>query len=150
VKWGDLVQQTSRYLKRTGQGDGRLLGMAKQITTDSLNQFSAQYNAIVSEELGFEWYMYVGSNLETTREFCSLLTKKKYVHKSEIPKILNGSIDGKKYKINDKTGLWVGAIEGTNVANFPINRGGYQCGHQLMAVAKEIIPLDIRRKYDNK
>jgi hypothetical protein len=91
-----------------------------------------------------EWYMYVGSNLTTTREFCKRLTKKKYIHKSEIPTILSGDIDGHKCTINKKTGLPAGLIEGTTPENFEILRGGWNCGHSLIPVSTEAIPESIR------
>jgi hypothetical protein len=92
--------------------------------------FLTQRNKIIGDDLNLEWYMYVGSNLTTTREFCEHLTKKKYVHKSEIPVILTGDIDGHQCKIDKKTGLPSGLIEDTNPENFIILNGGWNCGHQ--------------------
>jgi hypothetical protein len=37
-------------------------------------------------------------------------------------------------------------IDGTNSSNFIIRRGGYNCGHQLVPVAEEAVPLEIRSK----
>lgn len=127
---------------------GKISAYAKTIVIDAVNQYSAQYHEIITEDLGLEWFMYVGSNLATTREFCDLLTEKKYVHKSELAGILNGHIDGHPYKINPRTKLWYGAIDGTNVSNFQINRGGYRCGHQFIAVSKMVVPKEIRMKFE--
>jgi hypothetical protein len=108
--------------------------------------FSTYRNKIIGEDLGLEWYMYVGSNLTTTREFCEHLTKKKYVHKSEIPTILEGDIDGHQCRMNKKTGLPFGLIEGTNTEDFIILNGGWNCGHQLVPVAPEAVPENIKKK----
>ncbi len=120
---------------------------AKTLVIDSINQFSAEYHESIQKSLDLDWFMYVGSNLTTTREFCELLTKKKYIHRSELPGIVGGVIDGVKVKLNPKTKLWYGAIEGTNVANFRVNRGGHRCGHQLIAVSEKVVPKEIRDRY---
>jgi hypothetical protein len=101
---------------------------------------------MISDRLQSEWYQYVGSNLTTTREFCEHLTKKRYVHKSEIPELLKGNIDGHQCKIYSATGLPQGMIEGTNEENFIVYRGGYNCGHELIPVSEATVPVSIRQK----
>jgi hypothetical protein len=148
--YNQLATQLQEYMVSSNpeKNPGRIAAYAKTITIDSVNQFSAQYNDTITEDLGLDWFMYVGSNLETTREFCEHLTKKRYVHKSELPAIVKGDIDNHQVKINPKTKLWYGAIEGTNTANFKVNRGGYRCGHQFFAVSKVVVPANIRAKFD--
>jgi hypothetical protein len=97
--------------------------------------------------------MYVGSNIETTREFCEVLTKKKWIHKSEIPTILQGKIempDGEvvEVAIYDKTGLPKGMIADTTPENFQCNCGGWNCRHQLLPVADAMVPAAIRAKFE--
>ncbi len=46
--------------------------------------------------------------------------------------------------LSDKTGLPYGFIEGTNESTFFINRGGYQCSHQIFATIAEGVPQEIR------
>ncbi len=128
----------------TIKNTGKLNNWATTLTIDVLHQFSAQYSQIITADLNLEWMMYVGSNVEATREFCELLTKKKYVHVTELPDILLGKIEGKQVKINPKTELWYGAIEETNIKTLQTNRGGYRCGHQLLSVPQAVIPVDIR------
>lgn len=127
---------------------GKISAYAKTIVVDAINQFSAQYHEIVTEDLGLEWRMYVGSNIATTREFCELMTEKKYVHRSELPQIIKGLIDGHQCKINPRTKLWYGAIEGTTIATLPIDRGGHRCGHQFIAVSRMVVPKEIRMKFE--
>jgi len=147
ASYADLVKQISAYLAdSTSKSPGKIAAWSRQIVTDGLNQFSAQFSSIVSEDLGLEWYMYVGSNIETTRQFCQLMTHKKWVHKSELPIILRGSIDGTKYKVSKTTGLWYGAVPGTNAGNFYLYRGGYNCGHQYLPVSAVVVPLAVKNK----
>jgi len=134
-----------------GQGDtlGGLDRYVKQITTDALNQYSAQYMDIVSSDLGLKWAQYAGVRIETSRKFCIAMLRKKYYHKAEIRDMIKGqfpqfkSVGGSLYK---NTGLPHGMIKGTNVETFPVYRGGYNCHHQPIAVSESRVPEKIRRE----
>lgn len=130
---------------------GYLDRYAKQVTIDSLNQYSAQYNNIVASDLGYEWYKYDNTDIETTRPFCDSLTDNPYFHVSEVPRILRVEglyyyKDGVKTKVptNPKTGLWNGAIPGTDASTFFVNRGGYNCGHQIRPVNERQVPEEVK------
>jgi hypothetical protein len=144
-----ISKDVNSFLTDTEESSGALTRYTKQITTDSLNQFAAQYNATISSDMDSNWYMYVGSTRKKTREFCDKLVEKKYIHKSELPTILKGNIDGSKVRINPKTDLWYGAIDGTNVNNFQINRGGYSCNHQLLPTKDFLVPKNLREKFNS-
>jgi GNAT superfamily N-acetyltransferase len=135
-------------IQSTSTNAGLLAQHSGTYAHDAINDFMGQRNKIIGEDLGLEWYMYVGSNLTTTREFCEHLTKKKYVHKSEIPTILSGDIDGHECEIYAKTGLPLGLKDGTTPENFIVHRGGWNCGHQLVPVAPEAVPEDVRKKIE--
>jgi len=131
-------------------GEGNLQRYTKQITTDAINQYNAQYGETVAQDLQFNWGRYVGSLLTTSREFCTLLTEKKWVHKSELPKIIKGHIDGVDCKLSKTTGLPLGMIPDTNADNFKVRRGGYNCGHQFFWVPDSAVPADIKVRVENK
>ncbi len=144
------MKQLREYLLTNESGVGAFERYTKQITTDALNQYSAQYTDTVTNDLGLEWFMYTGALIESSRIFCQALIKKKYIHKSELPNIILGKF--KEYDemdglINPKTKLPVGMIAGTNAANFHIYRGGYQCGHQLIPVDEMVVPMGLRAKF---
>lgn len=131
--------------------DGALTKYAKQITVDSINQYNAQYTQIVSSDLGFEWFGYQGSDIKTTRPFCDAMTDFRYFHITEIPRLLKAQDlyymkDGVKTKVGiyERTGLPHGMIPGTNPANFQINRGGYNCGHQIRPVSERLVDQVIK------
>lgn len=145
--FSDLKQQMTDYISTNSTGIGALERYVNQVVTDSLNQYSAQYTQAVTNDLGLNWFMYVGSNIETTRDFCEHLTAKKYVHKSEIPEIISGNIDGYQVELNPKTGLPKGMVNGTTQYNFPIYRGGYNCGHQLIPISELAVPNSIKYKF---
>ena len=148
----EFIEQVRDYIIGNDKVDGKLVKYTKQIVTDSLNQYSASYNQIITDDLGFEFYRYVGSNKDTTRPFCKALTAAKndclpYIHKSQIPSIIEGDICGKQVPIYDKTGLPHGMIPGTNSANFYVNRGGYNCNHQLLGVPNALVPKALRDQF---
>jgi hypothetical protein len=135
-----------KQLITTEEKPGMLSKYAKTYVVDTLGQFAGQGNKMIADALESEWFQYVGSNLTTTREFCRHLTKKRYVHISEFPAILKGKIDGHKCKIYTATGLPYGMKEGTNADNFIENRGGWNCGHELIPVSDLTVPKEIREK----
>lgn len=145
-KYADLVKDMSDFLTTNENGEGALTRYAQTWTNTSLNQFAGQNNKLMTDDLGLEWYMYVGSNKDTSREFCELLVKKKYVHKSEIPTIVTGKIDGHQCEIYEKTKLPKGMIAGTNADNFMVNCGGWNCGHKLVPVSEVAVPKEVREK----
>ncbi len=136
----DLLGDLQNRIMGNEKELGGLMKYSKQITTDALNQYSANYQKTVAEDLGLEWFRYVGSNLTTTRQFCEWLTKKEYFHISELPEIIRGRIDGHTCAIYKKTGLPYGMNPVTNVSNFQTLRGGFNCGHQAFAVPTIAVP----------
>jgi len=69
---------------------------------------------------------YVGSLIETSRPICSHLIKMgNPISREQLTKVLD------KYCPKGKPDLVLGRgmIEGTNIDNFSINKGGYQCRH---------------------
>jgi hypothetical protein len=150
--YASLNQSLTDFIINNKSGDGHLIKYTKQITTDALNQFSGQYTQIISSDLGYEWFRYSGSNIETTRPFCLACTDRKYFHISELPNVLKGKFEEFiKYggTVNPKTDLPYGFIPNTDVSNFMINRGGYNCGHQWRPVSEDLVPEEIKRKVYN-
>lgn len=145
--YSGLTKQLRDFLTNNGTGVGALQRYTKQITTDALNQYSAQYVRAVSHELGFEWFRYTGAEIETSRPFCKALLDKKFFHVSEIPDLLAGNFQEFKDndgKINDKTKLPEGMVKGENKDNFFVYRGGYNCGHQIVGVPEASISKVLR------
>src|SRR5690606_26484181 len=82
-----LTAQLRDGLLNTEQ-KGYLDRYAKQVTVDSLNQYSAQYTQVVSSDLGYTWFKYDNTDIETTRPFCDAMTDQPYFHISQVPDIL--------------------------------------------------------------
>lgn len=151
----DLLGQLRESLTDTQKSDGLLTRYAKQITTDSINQYSANYTQIVSSDLGYEWYAYQGTDIKTTRPWCDSMTDRRYFHVSELPSLLRADNmyyekNGQRLKvpIYAKTGLPNGMIDGTNPENIFVRRGGYNCGHQIRPVSASLVKLQNNELYN--
>lgn len=154
-----LNNQLLEILTDTNRSNGLLTRYSKQITTDSLNQYSRQYTQQVASGLGMDWFAYQGSEIQASREFCqAMVENRRYFHVSEVPALLRAeglefkdNYDGKvkKVRINPRTNLPYGFIEGTNPANFFVRAGGYQCGHAPRPVPERNVPLEVRDRVYN-
>ncbi len=138
--YADLAEQLRQSLTNTPESKGILDRYVKTVANDSIQQFNRQYTQIVSNDLGYEWYRYMNSDIETTRCFCDKMTDKDYFHISEVPKLL----EGLGCDIYKKTGLPYGMIVGTNPENFFIRAGGWNCGHSINPVAERQVPKNVR------
>ncbi len=150
----DFIEETRIYLTDTDEGEGALHKYSKTIVTDALNQYSAQYNQLISDDLGFKFYKYVGTLVEDSREFCVKIIEAKkgcmpLIHVSQFPELLNGLICGEQIHINKKSGLPSGLIKGTNVSNLIVNRGGWQCGHQFYGRPKSVVPKELWERFES-
>jgi len=143
----ELQNYITGYDSNAGRVEGQLQKFTRQITTDAINQYSATVNEVMTQDLGWEWYRYQGSNVRDTRTFCEALKKKKYFHRSELNKIIKGDFEefrALKGKIYDKTGLPQGMYDDTNTSNFLQYRGGYNCGHQAYPIPTALVPASVR------
>lgn len=152
AKYADLIDEFHKQLESSDDSTSALAKYAKTYATTAMTQLAGENNRLFTDDLGAEWFQYVGSVIETSRQFCELLTEKEYIHKSEIKGILNGriEIDGTVHEceMNAKTGLPKGLIEGTTEQNFQVNVGGWNCRHQLIPISELMVPEHIRAKFD--
>jgi hypothetical protein len=145
-KYTDMVKELKNFITGTEETVGVLQNYASTITTDAINEYSATYTQIVSDNLGLDWFTYAGALVEGSREVCEELIKKKFIHKSEFAEILKGHVNGKSLTLSKKTGLPLGMKAGTTVDNLRIKRGGWKCNHLYMPTTEERVP----QKYKDK
>jgi len=150
ASYKEMRAQLSDFITANKDTVGVLERYTSQITTDALSQFNGQYSQTVTQSLGLKWHIYAGSLLTTSREFCVHLVKKKYVYEKELPEIISGEIDGVKMKLNPKTDLPLGMIDGTNKDNFPVLRAGYNCAHGYTPCNENFVPVKVRIEAYNK
>ena len=148
MSYADLQDDISRTLKGTGAEPGYIQKYSRTLATDSINTFSRQHMSLVASDLGYQWYRYQGSLIETSRPFCEAMVKKKWVHVSEFDDVIHGRFEEFRQmedaKINPKTKMPNGLKEETTAQNFKELAGGWNCGHQLRPVAEEDVPANVR------
>ncbi len=133
AKFTDMTEILRMEILGNNERLGRLDRYTKQITTDALNQFNANYNQAVAQDLEFQFYYYNGGLKETSRQYCKdLVNGGRYYHKEEIQE--------------SSSGEWAGKIPGTNDSNIFVYRGGYNCGHQWLAVADRVVPTSVKER----
>lgn len=90
-----------------------------------------QYTATIDQELGVEWYEYVGGIIKNTRDFCK--ERAGFIfHKSEI----------ESWPALD----WQGKIQGTTSQTIYTNLGGWNCIHFLAARSADDVPEDVKAR----
>lgn len=121
----ETVRQLQTIVTGDEEVDGKLLQYNKQIAHDTFAIADRNYTSAVSEELEAEWFFYSGSEIETTRPFCSA-RHNEYFYYREIE------------SWPQTAGDWAGRIPGTNSSTIYSYAGGYNCRHS-------IIPVSVRR-----
>jgi len=126
----DMTEALRSDILGTSEKAGKLARYSKQVSVDSLNQFNANYNKTVSQDLGLEFYFYNGALKETSREYCiTRVNDGRYFHRNEVEATANEE--------------WSGKIPGTNSSSIFINRGGFNCGHQWLATDVFSVPKSV-------
>ncbi len=133
----ELIQNLKIKIIGDSENLGYLMKNVKQIATDSLNQYSANYIKTVSDDLGLKWFKYQGGKKSSSRCFClERVDKYWYIsevqHWGETPSLWNTC----KTKLH-KGG---GRINGTDATTIFTYRGGWQCNHQIIPVSERNVP----------
>lgn len=152
----DMQKQLKESISTTPESTGLLDRYTKQVTVDSVNQYNRNYTQIVSSDLGFEWFAYQNTLINTSRPFCIAMHERRYFHISEIPDLLQAkglyytNKKGKRIKVplNAKTKLPDGMYATTNVSNFITLLGGYNCGHQAGPVSANLVKMQAPEIYN--
>jgi len=144
--YASLTESLRNEIIGTEESPGSLSRYARTYTTTAISMYNGQYSAAVNADIGYEWYAYRGSNIETTREFCEKMTEKEWVHVSEFEAILSGDIDGYQCEMYEKTDLPRGLMAGTTPENFIVRAGGWNCQHSLYPVPEYLVPEEVRNK----
>lgn len=153
--YADFQKSMKGFMLGDAENLGALQRYANTIVVDGVNTYSRTYMNLITDDLGLEWYTYTGSLLETSREWCKHMVKKRFIHKSELKTVLQDNIDGvgicsEEIPCNSKTKLPRGMKKDTTVSNLTINAGGWNCGHKFIPVAEEFVPQYIRDKFTTK
>jgi len=139
----DLIDELQLYITGGDTGVGALKRYVTQVSSDSINQFNANYSQAVTSDLGFEWYKYTGTVIAHTRPFCSDFVNK-YYHKKEVEQL--------GVKINPFTSRLLtspqlkGRIKGTNASNIFTFKGGWNCRHFFAPLSTRQVPKETLKR----
>jgi hypothetical protein len=148
--WSNMVKSLEKLIESRSGLDSPLKRYSSQIVTDAINQYAAQYNNTITDDLGLQWFQYVGSLVKHSRPFCRSLVAKRWVNVAEFSQIVKGKIDGKQVPRNPRTGLPDGKIPGTNAQTLKTYRGGYRCNHLFIAVDESVVPESVKKAFAEK
>ena len=110
------------FIKGTDTEKAYLNLYVKQSVNDSVMVFSREYNSVVSSDLNLSYYAYVGTRIDTSRQFCDARAGR-YFKKSEVESWAS-------------LGNWDGRMAGTTKTTIFSFCGGYNCRHELYACTK--------------
>jgi len=127
----DLVEQMRTFIIGDAETGATLARYAKQITNDTLFNYSRAYQEAISVGVGLEFVKYSGGTQDDSRDFC-ITRANKYFHKKEVEKW--SSLD------------WTGKRKGTTSSNIFIYAGGYFCKHQIIYVSDVTVPKSVIKR----
>lgn len=128
ASFSDLLSQVREFINGNADREGKLLRYSKQISRDSLFNFSASMQESVSEKAGLNYYYFSGGLMDDSRPFCIERAGKFY----------------SKREIEDWAKLnWAGKRAGTTSSTIFIYRSGYNCTHSYIPVSEAIVPKEV-------
>ena len=136
----EAVKALQGVIEGTDTTDGRLLANVRTTAGTAQAIADRSYAAAVNEELGIEYFQYLGGEIATTRPFCEH-REGEIFHRKEI----EAWGDGKNSAgINDiRNGTWDGRIDGTDSRSIFTFVGGWNCRHYLVPVIKQRVPASV-------
>lgn len=133
--YSDLMRQVREFILGSDTIEPTMIKYSRQITTDSLFNFSRALQEAISDNAGLEFYVWSGGTMDDSRPFC-LERAGKYFHKKEIEGWAGQS--------------WAGKRKGTNSSTIFIYAGGYGCLHKPIAVSEAIVPKSVIKRAKEK
>jgi hypothetical protein len=143
----EAVRALQGVIEGTDTTDGRLLANVRTTANTAQAIADRSYAAAVNEELGIEYFQYLGGEIATTRPFCEH-REGAIFHRREI----EAWGDGKNSAgINDiRNGTWDGRIEGTDSKSIFTFVGGWNCRHFLVPVIAQRVPTSVKARAESE
>ena len=136
----EAVKALQGVIEGTETTDGRLLANVRTTANTAQAIADRSYAAAVNEELGIEYFQYLGGEIPTTRPFCEH-REGAIFHRKEIEAWGSGENSA---GINDiSNGTWAGRIDGTDSRSIFTFVGGWNCRHFLVPVIKQKVPPSV-------
>lgn len=141
--FNETLSMLNDFIEGNEDEAGGIQRWAKQLAHDSFANSDRAYGNAVSDELGLEFYLYAGDEIQTTRCFC-LERYGKYFHWKEI------AAWGRGDDVGSCGYPWAGMNRDTTEDTIFNYAGGYGCLHSISGVSIFDVPEDVvRRNVDN-
>jgi len=135
ASYSDTLRNIQALVTGTETTDGLLMRYTRQLVSDSFAITDRSYTSVISEERGYDWFLYSGGLMDTTRSFCKDRNGK-FFHRKEVEAW--GSLD------------WNGKMKGTDSKTVFVYCGGYSCQHSIQPVSVFAVPkVDVERNIKN-
>jgi len=131
----DMTKQVREFILGTSDVDGKLMRYSKQISRDTLFNYSSSLQEAISQKSGLQFYQYIGAARKDSRDFC-VTRANQYYHKKEVEMWASQS--------------WTGKRAGTTSSTIFIYRGGYNCEHSLIPVSELVVPKSVTNRAKEK
>ena len=139
----EAVKALQGVIEGTETNDGRLLANVRTTANTAQAIADRSYAAAVNDELGIEYFQYLGGEIPTTRLFCQH-REGEIFHRKEIEAWGSGENSA---GINDiRNGTWDGRIDGTDSRSIFTFVGGWNCRHYLVPVIKQKVPASVQAR----
>lgn len=139
----EAVKALQGVIEGTDTTDGRLLANVRTTAGTAQAIADRSYAAAVNEELGIEYFQYLGGEIATTRPFCEH-REGEIFHRKEIEAWGDGENSA---GINDiRNGTWDGRIDGTDSRSIFTFVGGWNCRHYLVPVIAQRVPASVKAR----
>lgn len=121
----DAIQAQRDLLVGAADGRGAIVGHAHTTVNDLSSIYERNATQVIAEELEIDFFLYQGSEIDTTRPFCD--EHRGHVwHRKEI----------EAWALEE----WAGKIPETTEATIFTYLGGYNCRHILVPLARRDVP----------
>jgi hypothetical protein len=136
ASYSDTLRNIQALVTGTETTDGLLMRYTRQLVSDSFAITDRSYTSVISEERGYDWFLYSGGLMDTSRNFC-IERNGKFFHRKEVESW--GNIP-----------KWDGRMKGTNSRTIFTACGGYGCQHACQPVSVFAVPkVDVERNIKN-
>lgn len=124
----DAKQTIESYILSNDGKDSKLLRYVGQVARDSISQYDGVIQKTIANELNLKDFIYVGTTIKDTRCQCRYWVNKGKLKRDELIDEIETALN--KGQLGGCT--CSGMIDGTNIDNFAILRGGWSCRHKAI------------------
>jgi len=142
ARFGDTFDALQDLVLGNAKREGQLLRYSRQIVSDTFATTDRAYTQLISEELGYKWFRWLGGKMKTTRCLCLNLNRK-YLSKGEVENIGRGNLSIIPNLASCRTNNgWAGMMKGTNEKTIFTVAGGYNCQHSILPESTFAVPKE--------